>query len=202
MKSETHQQRVLELVASRGFIRSRDLVEIGVPRIVLSRMVKRNLLTRLSRGLYTEPKRTISEHTSFAEVARKYPNTVVCLLSALQFHQLTTQVPFEVWVAIPNKAYTPSMEYPPLRVVHFSGKALEQGVEVHRIGGVNVRITNVAKTVADCFKFRNKIGLDVALEALNEAWRSKRVTMDELWQAASVCRVSNVIRPYLEGLVS
>lgn len=202
MQSETHQQRVLELVASRGLIRSRDLDEIGVPRIVLSRMVKRNLLTRLSRGLYAKSKRKISEHASFAEVARKYPKTVICLLSALQFHQLTTQVPFEVWVAIPNKAYTPSMEYPPLRVVHFSGKALEQGVEVYQIDGVNVRITNVAKTVADCFKFRNKIGLDVALEALNEAWRSKRVTMDELWQVAAVCRVSNVIRPYLEGLVS
>jgi predicted transcriptional regulator of viral defense system len=125
---------------------------------------------------------------------------VVCLLSALQFHGLTTQSPFEVWVAIANKARAPKMEYPPLRIVRFSGAALTEGVEKHRVDGVTVRVTSVAKTVADCFKYRNKIGLDVALEALREAWNAKRVSIDDLWHYAQVCRVANVMRPYLEAL--
>jgi len=114
-------------------------------------------------------------------------------------HDLTTQSPFEVWLAIPNKARAPKMDYPPLRVVRFSGAALTDGIEEHQIDGVTVRVTNVARTVADCFKFRNKIGLDVALEALQESWRAKRVTMDELWRYANLCRVANVMRPYMES---
>jgi predicted transcriptional regulator of viral defense system len=125
---------------------------------------------------------------------------VVCLLSALRFHGLTTQAPFEVWLAVGNKAAAPRLAYPPLRIVRFSGAALTEGVEVHEIDGVAVRVTSVAKTVADGFKYRNKIGLDVALEALREAWASKRMTSDELWHFAKVCRVANVMRPYLEGL--
>ena len=126
--------------------------------------------------------------------------SIVCLLSALRVHDLTTQSPFEVWLAIPNKARAPKMDYPPLRIVRFSGAALTDGIEEHRIDGVTVRVTNVARTVADCFKFRNKIGLDVAMEALQEAWRAKRVSMDELWRYASLCRVANVMRPYMESL--
>ena len=146
------------------------------------------------------PDRPASEHTTLAEVASKHPNTLVCLLSALQFHGLTTQSPFEVWVAIANKARAPKMDYPPLRVVRFSGDALTEGVEKHVVDGVTVQVTSVAKTVADCFKYRNKIGLDVALEALREAWNAKRVKMDDLWHCAQVCRVANVMRPYLEAL--
>lgn len=202
MKSETHYQLVLDLAASAGLIRSQDLDKIGIPRVVLARMVQRGLLTKLDRGLYSIPDRSISEHASLAEVSRKYPKTLICLLSALRFHGLTTQAPYEVWIAIPNKAYAPSMEYPALRVMRFSGDALTAGVETHQVEGVDVKITCVAKTVADCFKFRNKIGLDVALEALNEAWNAKRVTMDELWRYAGVCRVTNIIRPYLESLTS
>lgn len=109
-------------------------------------------------------------------------------------------MPFEVWVAIPNKARPPQMDYPPLRVVRFSKAALTEGIEEHQIDGVNMQVTNTARTIADCFKFRNKIGLDVAIEALQEAWRDNRVTMDALWHYATVCRVANVMRPYLESL--
>ena len=129
-----------------------------------------------------------------------HPRGVVCLLSALRFHALTTQAPFEVWLAIPKSARVPKAGYPPLRIVRFSGIALTEGIEDHIVDGVPVRVTSVAKTVVDCFKYRNKIGLDVALEALHEAWRAKRVTMDELWHFAAMCRVANVMRPYLESL--
>ena len=157
-------------------------------------------LQRVGRGLYALPDRSVSEHNALAEVARKHPQAIVCLLSALRFHDLTTQSPFEVWLAIPNKARAPNMDYPPLRIVRFSGAALTRGVEDHVIDGVPVRVTSVARTVADCFKFRNKIGLDVALEALQEAWRAKRASMDELWRYATLCRVANVMRPYMESL--
>src|SRR3974390_771864 len=130
--------------------------------------------------------------------AKRVPHGVVCLLSALRFHVLTTQMPFEVWLAIDPKARLPQTENPPLRIVRFSGAALTYGAAPHTIEGVTVRITTPAKTVADCFKYRNKIGLDVALEALRDCYRQRKATMDELYLAAKVCRVARVIRPYLE----
>ena len=153
-------------------------------------------------GRYLQPPtyRSVSEHGTLAEVACKHPQAIVCLLSALRVHDLTTQSPFEVWLAIPNKARAPKMDYPPLRIVRFSGTALTDGIEEHPIDGVTVRVTNVARTVADCFKFRNKIGLDVAMEALREAWRARRMGMDELWRYATLCRMANVMRPYMESL--
>ncbi|MCG3202824.1 MAG: hypothetical protein NFCOHLIN_02710 [Gammaproteobacteria bacterium] len=197
---ETSPQTILDLARKRGLIRPRDLEPLGLPRVTLTRLVRQGALTRVARGLYALPDRSISEHTALAEVARKHPQAIVCLLSALRFQDLTTQSPFEVWLAIPNKARAPRIDYPPLRIVRFSGPLLAEGVEEHSIDGVPVRITSVARTVADCFKYRNKIGLDVALEALREAWKGKRVGMDELWQFAKLCRVANVMRPYLESL--
>ena len=144
---------------------------------------------------------TTEEH-ALAQVATRIPRAVVCLLSALRFHELTTQVPHEVWIALSEKARRPRLDFPPLRVVRFSGRALTEGIETHRIEGTDVRITSVAKTVADCFKYRHKIGLDVALEALREAWRQRRLTTSELDHFARVCRVSRVMRPYLESLVA
>lgn len=193
-------QAILDLAAERGLIRPRDLTERGLPTVALTRLMRQGRLQRVGRGLYALPDRPVSEHNALAEVARKHPRDIVCLLSALRFHDLTTQSPFEVWLAIPNKARAPKMHYPPLRIVRFSGEALTVGVENHIIDGVPVRVTSVARTVADCFKFRNKIGLDVALEALQEAWRAKRVSMDELWRYATLCRVANVMRPYMESL--
>lgn len=193
-------QDILDLAAERGLIRPRDLTERGLPTVALTRLVRQGRLQRVGRGLYALPNRPVSENGALAEVARKHPQAIVCLLSALRFHDLTTQSPFEVWLAIPNKARAPKMDYPPLRIVRFSGAALTRGVEDHVIDGVPVRVTGVARTVTDCFKFRNKIGLDVALEALQEAWRAKRVSMDELWRYATLCRVANVMRPYMESL--
>lgn len=196
----TSHQNILDLAAERGLIRPRDLTERGLPTVALTRLVRQGRLQRVGRGLYALPDRPVSEHNALAEVARKHPQAIVCLLSALRFHDLTTQSPFEVWLAIPNKARAPKLDYPPLRIVRFSGAALTRGVEHHVIDGVPVRVTSVARTVADCFKFRNKIGLDVALESLQEAWRAKRASMDELWRYATLCRVPNVMRPYMESL--
>ena len=197
---DTTANRLLDLVRNQGLIRPRDLARLGIPRVALTRAVRRGQLERIGRGLYGLPGRPVSAHGVLAEVARRVPKGVVCLLSALRFHGLTTQAPFEVWLAIDNKAIAPKLDYPPLRIVRFSGAALTEGVEEQVVDGVTVRVTGVAKTVADCFKYRNKIGLDVALEALREAWRGKRMTSDDLWRYAKVCRVANVMRPYLDSL--
>ena len=197
---DTHHPQILTLASEHGLIRPRDLAPLGLHRVALTRLVRQGLLTRVGRGLYAHPDRTVSEHASLAEVARKHPQAIVCLLSALRVHNLTTQSPFEVWLAIPNKARAPKLAYPPLRIVRFSGAALTEGIEDHQIDGVTVRVTSVERTVADCFKFRNKIGVDVAIEALREAWMGKRVHMDELWRCATLCRVANVMRPYMESL--
>jgi predicted transcriptional regulator of viral defense system len=197
---QDHCQHVLALAKNLGIVRARDLGEHGLPRVALTRLVRKGLLTRVGRGLYGLPDRLMSANGTLALVASKHPQAIVCLLSALRVHDLTTQAPFEVWLAIPNKARAPKMAYPPLRIVRFSGTLLCDGIEDQHIDGVTVRITNVARTVADCFKFRNKIGLDVALEALQEAWRAKRVSMDQLWRYATLCRVAKVMRPYMESL--
>jgi len=197
---DTTADKLLELVRAQGLLRPRDLAPQGIPRVALTRAVRRGQLERVRRGLYGLVARPVSAHGTLAEVARRVPRGVVCLLSALRFHDLTTQAPFEVWLAIDNKAATPKLDYPPLRLVRFSGAALAEGVEEHVVDGVTVRVTNVAKTVADCFKYRNKIGLDVALEALRDAWNGKRMTSDEIWHYAKIDRVANVMRPYLESL--
>ncbi|WP_228378204.1 type IV toxin-antitoxin system AbiEi family antitoxin domain-containing protein [Teredinibacter turnerae] len=193
-------QQILELARTQGLIRSRDISAQGLPRIALTRQVRDGQLVRVDRGLYALPNRQSSEHSSLAEVASKYPEGIICLLSALRVHELTTQSPFEVWLAIPHKGRAPKIDYPPLRIIRFSGKALTEGIEEHSVDGVTVKVSNVARTVADCFKFRNKIGLDVALEALREAWDSKRTSMDELWRYATILRVANIMRPYMESL--
>ncbi|MCA2960622.1 MAG: AbiEi antitoxin N-terminal domain-containing protein [Silvanigrellales bacterium] len=197
---ETNEQQILDLVRARGLVRARDLAERGLPRVTLTRMVQSGVLVRVGRGLYALPSRATSEHGFIAEAATKAPSAVVCLLSALRIHSLTTQSPFEVWLAMPIKARAPRSAGIPVRVMRFSETCMNAGLETKEIDGFEVRVTNVAKTVADCFKFRNKIGLDVALEALREAWQAKRVTMDDLWHFAGICRVTNVMRPYLESL--
>ncbi|MFP6557171.1 AbiEi antitoxin N-terminal domain-containing protein [Paraburkholderia sp. B3] len=197
---ENSTDKLLAMVRTAGLIRARDLAPLGIARVTLTRAVRKGQIERLGRGLYGLTTRSVSAHGTLAEVARRVPNGVICLLSALRFHGLTTQAPFEVWVAIANKAATPRLGYPPLRVIRFSGVTLSEGVDSIIVDGVPVRITGVARTVADCFKFRNKIGLDVALEALREAWREKRMSSDDIWHYARICRVANVMRPYLESL--
>ncbi|MBK1621549.1 transcriptional regulator [Lamprobacter modestohalophilus] len=200
-----HQASILALARDQSLIRPVDLEAKGLPRVSLTRLVRQGRLTRVGRGLYALPDRPVSEHSALAEVARKHPKSVVCLLSALRFHELTTQAPFEVWLGIPSKAHPPKLEYPTLRIVRFSEAGMAEGIDVHEIDGVPVRITNVARTVADCFKHRNKIGLDVALEALKETLGQegeggRRASIDDLWHYARLDRVANVMRPYLESL--
>lgn len=194
------QHPILRLARSKGVLRTRDVSAASESRVTLAKLVRGGALSKLGRGLYALPDRPLSEHGALAEVAAKSGQGVVCLISALRLLALTTQQSSEIWLAIPHKAHPPKLTYPPLRVVHMSGEAMTAGIETVDVAGVAVRVFGVAKTVADCFKFRNKIGLDVALEALNEAWSQRRVSMDELWRYAQICRVANVMRPYMEAL--
>lgn len=197
MKTDT----VLELLRDQGALRPRDLAARGIPPAYLDRLHQRGVVERVSRGLYVLSNADVTEHHSLATVARLVPHGVICLISALRFHDLTTQIPHEVWLALPNKAWTPKLESPRLRILRFSGVALTSMIEEHVVEKATVKVYTPAKTVADCFKFRNTVGSDVALEALRECWRERRATMDELWAAAEVCRMRNVMRPYLESLV-
>jgi predicted transcriptional regulator of viral defense system len=194
-------ERVLELLQERGMARPRDLVAENISGQYLAVLQARGVIERVSRGLYRLPDARLSIHVSLAEVAQRIPHAVVCLLSALRFHGLTTQAPLEVWIAIAPKAHIPRAAGVALRVMRFSGPALSSGIEEHSVDGVTVRVYSPAKTVADCFKYRNKIGLDVALEALRDCWQQRRCTMDQLWEYGRICRVANVMRPYLESLI-
>lgn len=190
----------LELTLNKSLVRAGELAREGIAGEKLQQLLRSGSLVRVSRGLYAAPDRALTEEDQLAQLAIKYPNLVFCLLTALKIHGLTTQAPHEVWIAISSKARPPSMSYPPLRIFRYNDPGL--CIEQKSIDGViYIPVTSVAKTIADCFKFRNKIGLDVALEALRDAWRQKKVTMDELWEAAQLCRVANVMRPYLESLV-
>ena len=190
----------LELLNAKGLVRAHELASIGVTGETLQQLLRTGLLVRISRGLYAAPDRALNEHDQLAQLAIKHPRMVFCLLTALRIHGLTTQAPHEVWVAISPNARAPKVSYPPLRIVRLSGADV-QVVTISLDGIVHIPVTSIAKTVADCFKFRNKIGLDIVLEALRDAWRQKKVTMDELWESAQLCRVTNVMRPYLESLV-
>jgi predicted transcriptional regulator of viral defense system len=201
-RSRTNRDRLLSLARRRGVLRPRDLQSHGLSRETIRRLHAAGDLERLGRGLYVAADAELSEHEMLAAASARVPHGVVCLLSALRFHDLTTQNPPDLWLAIDRKARAPTERGLPLRIVRFSGRALREGIDEHGIDGVKVRVYNPAKTVADCFKYRRKIGTDVALEALRDCWQSRRCTVDELWHYAEVCRVSNVIRPYLETIVA
>ena len=196
----TLEQAVLALAERQPLLRARDLTAQSLPTAMLSRLVAAGKLERVARGIYSLPGQALSEHRSLAEVSLRMPRGVVCLLSALRVHGIGTQAPFEVWLAIPPHTPTPRLDQPAMRVVRMSGTALTEGIEHIEIDGVQVPVFNAAKTVADCFKFRHKIGLDVALEALRDGWAQRKLTMDALWHYAAVNRVSNVMRPYLESI--
>jgi predicted transcriptional regulator of viral defense system len=193
--------RLLDLARERGLFRVAEVRAAGIHPEYLRRLARRGQLERVSRGLYAAAGAAVTEHHGLVQVALRVPHGVVCLLSALLFHELGTQLPHQVWLAIDVDARRPRVTFPPLRIVRMSGRALTEGVETHRLEGVEVRIYGVAKTVADCFKYRSTVGLDVALEALRAAWRERRVTMDELWHYATIDRVATVMHPYLESLV-
>ncbi len=196
----TTEKTALDIVRTYGLVRARELALLGVAGGTLQKLLDTGGLVRLGRGVYAHPDREVHELDDLGPLAIKYPGLVFCLLTALQVHGLTTQSPHEVWVAIGQKARAPKVDHPPLRIVRMSD--ISYGITQTAVGDVvQIPVTNIAKTIADCFKFRNKIGLDVALEALRDAWQQKKVTMDELWKAAEHCRVANVMRPYLESLV-
>lgn len=193
--------KLLKIVERRHIVRPRDLDAAGIPRNYLARLVRKGKLRRLGRGLYTAPTLPASEHISLLEVSRRAPKAIICLLSALRFHEIGTQMPPDVWIAVHFKARAPRIISPPVRVIRLSDAVLHYGVEEKKISGGTIRVFSPAKTVADCFKFRNKIGTDVALEALRDCYRQRKASMSQLWAAARVCRVANVMRPYLEFLV-
>jgi len=197
----TKMDQARRLVRKWGSVRPRDLAALAIPADYLDRLHRLGEIDRVARGVYAWPDAEVTEHHSLADAARLVPAGVVCLLSALQVHGLTTQTPHEVWLALPGKAWAPKATVPKLRIARFSGAALTEMVQTRRVEGVAVRVYSPAKTVADCFKFRNAVGLDVALEALRDCWTKRTATMDDLWAAARVCRMANVMRPYLESLV-
>jgi predicted transcriptional regulator of viral defense system len=190
----------MQHIGEHGIVRPRDIGAIGLPRQYLVRLHHQGKLKRPGRGIYTLPDADVTEHHSYAEVTKRVPQAIVCLLSALVFHEITTQSPASVWIALSKGARTPALASPSLRVIRLSGPSLTEGIDTHQVEGVTVRVYSAAKTVADCFKFRNKIGLDVAIEALKDCLGQKRASIDEIYGYAKVCRVSNVIRPYMEAL--
>jgi len=192
--------RLLKTVKRLGVVRPRDLEAQGIPRARLYRLAEQGVVERQARGIYVASDHPYTAGHTLAQVAKRVPNAVICLLTALRFHELTTQQPAEVWIAIPEKARRPRIEYPRLRVSRFSGAALTQGIETHTIEGVEVRVYSAAKTVADCFKYRNKVGIDVAVEALRDFSRRHRGGATELARFARICRVTRVMQPYLDAI--
>lgn len=197
----TLKDRAITVARERGIARARDFDAAGIPRAYLRRLQDEGLLVRMGRGLYQLADAEWSESHSLAEAARAVPHGVICLLSALRFHELTTQLPHQVWMLIGHKKWAPKNPPVSLRIIRATGDALTAGVERHTIEQVEVPITNPAKTVADCFKYRSQVGLDVAIEALRDCLRSRRATVDDIWHFAAIDRVQNVMRPYIEATV-
>jgi len=192
-------KKALGLLKSRGSLRSRDLSEMGISRGMLRYLYKRGLIERAGRGLYRLGGQ-MEEHRTLIEASNLVSKGVICLLSALRFHEIGTQEPYDVWMALPNSAWRPRIKSLRLQFVYPSGKVFSEGVEIHDFPGGKIRVYNPAKTVADAFKFRNKIGMDVAIEALRDCLRSHKATRDELWHYAKICRVQKIMKPYIEAL--
>lgn len=190
----------MRYVGKHGIVRPRDLEPLGIPREYLLRLYRRGKLSRSGRGVYALPNAAITERHSYAEVAKRVPGAVLCLLTALAFHEITTQNPSSIWIALGKGSRTPALESHSLRIARLSGPSLTEGIETHRVEGVSVRVYSAAKTVADCFKFRNKIGLDIAIEALRDCLSQRKASINDIYSYAKICRVSNVIRPYMEAI--
>ncbi len=196
----TSRNRALAFARKTGLARARDFEAIGVPRMTLARLVEEGVLVRPTRGFYELADADMSASRSLAEAALAAPKGVIALLSALQFHGLTTQLPHEVWMLLPSKAWAPTSPPVKLRILRAGEAALRAGVELHAVDGVSVPITSSAKTIVDCFKYRSRIGSDVAIEALRDGLRSRKATHAEIGRLAKICRVENVMRPHLETL--
>lgn len=190
-------EKIMKLARKRGVIRAGDVEDLGVSRTLLAYLAEKGELRRVSRGAYALAEFQ-SEHETFLATAAAVPHGVICLLSALQYHEITTQMPMQTWIAIKRDTRLPTCKGLNLQVVKLTAIAFSEGIEVHDADGVAVRVYSPGKTVVDCFKFRNRIGLDVAREALRDALQQKKTTRDEIWRLATCCRMSRVMRPYLE----
>src|SRR5262249_54007297 len=196
------QERILQMARKKRLFRLSEAPAAGVHPEYVRRLTRQGQLTRVGRGLYAFPTLEPTEHHTLAEVSKRVPKGIFCLLTALRFHGLGTQNPREVWLAIDRRAGIPRVDFTPVRIIRVSGAALTSGIEEHRVDGVRVRVTSRARTVVDCFKFRNKIGVDVAVEALRDYRRLRKGTVDELWRQADRLRMTRVIRPYWDAIAS
>lgn len=196
----TYGQKALHLLRQKGVVRSSEFVKEGIPRVIIYRLLANQQLQKISRGVYCLPEEQFSEKESLLVISTRVPQAVFCLLTALQIHELTTQLPRKIWIAMPLNSRLPKIDYPPLKMVKYSGQAYSEGIEIRKDDGVEYRVYNVAKTIADCFKHRNKIGIDIALEALKEAFAKNKVTIDELWHYSKICRVSTIMQAYIEAI--
>lgn len=200
--ASTQRTRALDLLKTRGMMRLRDFIAADIEPETLARLVRDNQVVRPARGLYQLPDASIDAAHMLAEAAVLVPKGIICLLSALQFHELTLQMPSAVWMAIERTAWKPTINYPPIRFVRFSGWAMIEGVEPYSIQSHRARITNPARTIVDCFRYRNKIGIDIAMEGLREGIRRHKCTPDQLWQYGKKARVWTIMRPYVEMVVT
>jgi predicted transcriptional regulator of viral defense system len=200
--SRTQSACILKFAQRQHILSGADLRAHGWSPQLLIKLEKSGKLQRVARGLYSLPDTEVTEHQSLAEVCRQVPKAVVCLLSALQFHEIGTQLPFEVWIALPEATQTPALQYPSLRVSRLRGEAYSEGIETIVEHGSEIRVYSIEKTITDCFKFRSKVGLDVALEALKSAWQQRKLNMNHLNRFARINRVAKVMQPYLEAVVA
>ena len=201
IKNHSKLQQLRDLIRTTYIISTKDLNQLGIPRGYLQVLCEEGLLTKTGRGMYTTIDGLDVENISLAHVSKAIPKSVICLLSALRFHEIGTQLPHRVWIALDRRVAMPSLAQPKIQVVRFSGEALTGGIETHIVAGVGVRVYNPAKTIADCFKYRNKTGLEVALEALKEGIRLQKASPTDLWKYAKICRVTKIMQPYMEALL-
>lgn len=199
MNNKNKEDQIVDLLKSQGVMRTGALENHGINRMTLQRMIKKGVVERIEHGLYGLVDVEYSEYETLKYIVVKVPDCVICLISAFSFHGITTQNPRKVWVAVDRNRSIPKLQNLPVRTFRYSGAAYSEGIEKHDIDGTEIKVYSVAKSVADGFKYRNKIGLDVAIEALRDSLNQKKCTRDEIWRYAKICRVQNVIRPYLEA---
>jgi predicted transcriptional regulator of viral defense system len=197
--TSTQRAQALELLGTRSMMRLKDFVAHGIGPETLARLIRDGIIVRPARGLYQLVDGTVDARRTLAEAAALVPKGIICLVSALQFHGLTLQMPSSVWMAIERSAWRPRIDYPLIRFVRFTGAALSEGIKRHRIEGVEVAITDPARTIVDCFRYRAKVGIDVAMEGLREGLRQRKATSDQLWRYATKVRVWSTMKPYVEA---
>ena len=200
-KKDKHEEAIAIIKKLGGLVRTKEAIRAGIHPRSLYEMLAEGVIEKLSRGLYRLVELPPLGNPDIVSVCKRVPNGVICLISALTFHEITTQVPHEVYLAVSRNAIVPRIDYPPVRVFRFSGTSYSEGIEIKKVDDIFVRIYNPAKTLADCFKYRNKIGLEVAVEALKRYRQTKHFSVEEILYFARICRVENVMRPYLEALL-